>query len=343
MNLLDYIRGDRRGRAANRLERQAMADPLLADALEGYDEVEGSHDAAIARLRVRLHARLHARLRTRLAARGRERSRRRLRWVWLPAAALLVLFLGVGLLFRWMWTRPIPAPPHALLVAEAEMTAPADTAAATGPFAPLAPAAGSDTLQRQIEQASVPEPQEVQAVADIISVVSNDQRIETTLSFSEIDSDSGFIFQPATSNLPEEPLEEDTVTMSELSPGRTAAAGNIQEEIVEDDVPSLLVSEMPKFQGDKDLTGFRDWVQQRLVGHYPVVAQENGVQGRVTVQFVIERDGSLTNVVVMSSPDRSLAEAAVRVIESSPKWIPGRDRGRPVRVRFTLPVDFRLQ
>jgi TonB family protein len=326
MKLLDYIRGDRRGRSANRLERQAMVDPLLADALEGYDTVEGRHEETIARLRGRL------------AARGRGRSRRGLRWV--PVAASLVLFLGVGLTFRWLRTRPVPAPPGALWVAEADIAAPSDTAEVSGLFEPLAPAAGSDTLRPDIRSESA-EPQqqrEILAIADIISIVSNNRNIETSLSFSDFDSDSNFIFQPSASIL----SEEDTVTKRELSLSRMAAAETIQEEIVED-APFLMVSDMPKFMGDKDLNGFRDWVQQQLEGHYPVIAAQNGIQGRVTVQFVIERDGRLTDVVVMSSPDRSLAEEAVRVIKSSPKWTPGSEGGRPVRVRFILPVDFRLQ
>ena len=76
---------------------------------------------------------------------------------------------------------------------------------------------------------------------------------------------------------------------------------------------------------------------------YPEIAQQNGIQGRVIVQFIVECDGSLSNIKVIQSPDTSLTAEAVRVISNSPKWEPGRQRNDPVRVSFTLPVDFRLQ
>jgi protein TonB len=75
---------------------------------------------------------------------------------------------------------------------------------------------------------------------------------------------------------------------------------------------------------------------------YPVIAQENGIQGRVICNFVVERDGSITDVQDCGV-DPSLDKEAVRVIQSMPKWKPGMQRGKPVRVRFTLPVVFRLQ
>ena len=76
---------------------------------------------------------------------------------------------------------------------------------------------------------------------------------------------------------------------------------------------------------------------------YPVKAEENGIQGRVLCSFVVERDGSITEVKVIRSVDPSLDKEAVRVIQSMPNWIPGMQKGQPVRVKFTLPVTFRLQ
>ena len=76
---------------------------------------------------------------------------------------------------------------------------------------------------------------------------------------------------------------------------------------------------------------------------YPVVAQENGVQGRVTVQFVVEKDGSITDVHVLRGVDPSLDKEAVRVVKSMPRWTPGKQNGTTVRVNYRLPVLFRLQ
>ena len=76
---------------------------------------------------------------------------------------------------------------------------------------------------------------------------------------------------------------------------------------------------------------------------YPVVAEENGIQGRVICTFVVERDGSITDVKVIKSVDPSLDKEAIRVLKSMPKWIPGKQNGSAVRVKYTVPVTFRLQ
>lgn len=99
------------------------------------------------------------------------------------------------------------------------------------------------------------------------------------------------------------------------------------------------VEEMPSFPGgDKALM---EWLADNV--RYPVVAIENGVEGRVVVGFVVERDGSITDVKVMRSKDPSLDKEALRAVSSMPKWIPGRQNGQAVRVRYVVPVLFRLQ
>ena len=76
---------------------------------------------------------------------------------------------------------------------------------------------------------------------------------------------------------------------------------------------------------------------------YPVVAQENGIQGRVTISFVVERDGSITDVRVAKSVDPSLDREAARVVSSMPRWNPGKQNGSTVRVKYNVPVSFKLQ
>ena len=76
---------------------------------------------------------------------------------------------------------------------------------------------------------------------------------------------------------------------------------------------------------------------------YPEIAAENGIQGRVFVSFVVEPDGSVSNVRVVRGVDPALDREAIRVVKSSPRWTPGRQRGRPVRVTFTFPIIFVLQ
>ncbi len=96
------------------------------------------------------------------------------------------------------------------------------------------------------------------------------------------------------------------------------------------------VDELPSFPG-----GISQWLSQNL--QYPPIAQENGIQGTVVVQFVVEKNGSLSDVKVIRSKDPSLDNEALRVVRNMPKWKPGKLNGSPVRVSFTLPITFKLQ
>ena len=98
-----------------------------------------------------------------------------------------------------------------------------------------------------------------------------------------------------------------------------------------------VVEQQPQFPGGS----VNGWLADHI--KYPVVAAENGIQGRVVVQFVVERDGSVSQVRVVRGVDPSLDKEAQRVISSMPKWIPGKQNGQSVRSRFTVPVTFRLQ
>jgi protein TonB len=112
-----------------------------------------------------------------------------------------------------------------------------------------------------------------------------------------------------------------------------------EEEATEDEV-FVIVEDMPKFRGG-DINKFREWVQKRV--HYPEIAAENGIQGRVFITFVVETNGAVSNVTVTRSVDPLLDEAAKEAVAASPKWEPGMQRGRPVRVRYSIPIIFQLQ
>ena len=114
----------------------------------------------------------------------------------------------------------------------------------------------------------------------------------------------------------------------------------IDEVVEEEEIPFMLVEEKPTFQKG-DANDFSKWVNQRLV--YPEIAKENGVQGRITLQFTIDKDGSLTKIKVLRGVDPTLDKEAVRVVSMSPKWEPGRQRDRAVPVTYTFPVIFRLR
>ena len=118
----------------------------------------------------------------------------------------------------------------------------------------------------------------------------------------------------------------------------------VKDNKIEKEEAFLVAETMPQFPtGDDtygDLNDFRTWVQNRV--KYPAEALDKCLQGRVVLSFVVETDGSVSNIVKLQSPDESLWEEARRVIAASPKWKPGEQRGQIVRVKYTLPVDFRL-
>ncbi len=112
-----------------------------------------------------------------------------------------------------------------------------------------------------------------------------------------------------------------------------------EEEEVAEEV-FFIVEDMPKFQGG-DHNGFRVWIQQNL--KYPAIAAENGISGRVFVQFAVNGKGEIVDAVVVRGVDPALDKEALRVVKSSPKWTPGKQRGKAVKVQFTFPISFVLQ
>jgi protein TonB len=101
--------------------------------------------------------------------------------------------------------------------------------------------------------------------------------------------------------------------------------------------PLFLVEVMPTFKGG-DLTKFRLWVQKRT--NYPQAAIENKIRGTVFLTFIVEKDGSVSNVTVVKGVHPLLDDEALKAISDSPKWSPGLQRGQPVRVRFQIPLTF---
>ena len=126
----------------------------------------------------------------------------------------------------------------------------------------------------------------------------------------------------------------------------TAEVKHVEEKIAEPEPVKEeetkvfdVVEQMPSFPGGP--SALMQYLSSNI--KYPVVAEENGLQGRVVCTFVVERDGSITDVRVIKSVDPSLDKEAVRVVKGMPKWIPGKQNGSAVRVKYTVPVTFRLQ
>ncbi|MBR1401948.1 MAG: energy transducer TonB [Prevotella sp.] len=148
-----------------------------------------------------------------------------------------------------------------------------------------------------------------------------------------------------------EKVEKSNVTIGAFDvQGNDEVGGEVlkaKEEIAQPEPPKHeeenkvfdVVEQMPSFPGG--MGALMSWLSQNI--KYPVIAAENGVQGRVIVQFVVEKDGSVTDVHVAKSVDPSLDKEATRVVKAMPKWIPGKQNGSAVRVKYTVPVTFKLQ
>ncbi|MFI3283383.1 MAG: energy transducer TonB [Rikenellaceae bacterium] len=167
-----------------------------------------------------------------------------------------------------------------------------------------------EITRQDLKPPAPPKKVEIKVISQLLEVVTNDTTIEDEIDFTEFDEE-------------------------------TAVLDNIEgsDEAIEDDQPFLIAETMPSFQGG-GLDKFHKWVQTNV--RYPQIAQENGISGRVTLTFVVEKNGTVSNIQVLQSPDSSLAEEAVRVLSKSPTWTPGKQRNQTVRVRFTLPVVFSL-
>lgn len=177
-------------------------------------------------------------------------------------------------------------------------------------------------ITQPIFTAAPPPPAETPAVAEILDIVDNNTEIEEETIESTEDTNE------ATSG-PSAPVS---------GPVMAGPPAPVQEESDEGEIFEV-VEQNPMFPGgDKALMA---WLTKNL--KYPASAQENGIQGRVMVQFVVNKDGSIVDPKVLRGADPALDKEAMRVVSAMPKWTPGKQRGKTVRVRYTLPVTFRLQ
>lgn len=132
--------------------------------------------------------------------------------------------------------------------------------------------------------------------------------------------------------------EDDNNTIVEVV-DLSASTGPEEEEDAEANTIFTVVEQQPEFPGGE--AALMAFIKKNL--KYPAFAAENGIQGRVTLSFVVEKDGSVTDIQEMRSPSEDLTKEAKRVVSAMPKWKPGKQRGKPVRVKYVLPVTFRLQ
>ena len=166
-------------------------------------------------------------------------------------------------------------------------------------------------ITRQQEKPPEPPPPPPKVI-EVINIVADDKELDDQLELDDQEADQD--------------LEMDFIPFEEEEAG--------EEEVF------IIVEDMPKFQGG-DQNAFRKWIQENL--RYPEIAAENGISGKVFVQFAVNSKGLVVDAKVMRGVDPALDKEALRVVNSSPKWEPGKQRGKPVKVQFTFPIVFVLQ
>lgn len=168
------------------------------------------------------------------------------------------------------------------------------------------------TREQEVQPPPPPPPPQV---VEVLNIVDDDVEIEDELMIEETD------------------VTEDMVI--DVAP----VISTQEEEEEEDTQVFFIVEDMPEFPGGE--LALRQYIANAI--KYPVIAQENGIQGRVYVTFVVNTDGSVSDARIARGVDPSLDKEALRVINSLPKWKPGKQRGKPVRVSYTVPINFVLQ
>jgi len=163
------------------------------------------------------------------------------------------------------------------------------------------------------EEVKPPPPPPPPKVADVLNIVEDDVELDEELEIEDTEMD-----------------EETEVDFSDVA---------VEEEEEEDAPVFFIVEEMPEFPGGE--AALHKYIAQSI--KYPVIAQENGIQGRVYVSFVINQKGEVTDIKIARGVDPALDKEAMRVISKMPKWKPGKQRGKPVKVSFTVPINFVLQ
>ncbi len=167
------------------------------------------------------------------------------------------------------------------------------------------------TKQEEIKPPPPPPPPKM---AEVLNIVDNDTEINDELELLDTEAD-----------------ENTEIEFREVE---------VEEEVEEEtNEVFLIVEEMPSFPGGQE--ALQKYLAQSV--KYPVIAQENGIQGRVFVSFVVDKNGDVTNVKVARPFDPNLDKEAVRVVKSMPKWTPGKQRGKAVKVSYTVPINFVLQ
>ncbi|MDR1554180.1 MAG: TonB family protein [Prevotellaceae bacterium] len=305
-NLLDYIKGKRKGLEANHIEYEATADSFLYEALEGLDSVESDHEKNIENLHDKIMKR---------AARHKKRHRK---------IAIFGAAASINLIFTWTATACVSLVIAGGLIylstANLKNSGTELTVSESNDFIAKIKNSKKDIIEEELLSPNMiepPMPQNIE-IPDIklnkISIIEKNTTVKDILNFEK---DSIVAAKDKVSYVNPQKLEPETY--------------------IDENIPFAIVEEYPKFMG-KDANAFKDWIQKNI--KYP----ESGacVEGRVILSFIVDKNGYVTNVNLIKKVDAELDREAVRVVSSSPRWTPAKQKNIPVDFEFTFPIWFSI-
>ena len=312
LRLLDYMKGKRYGIEANDIERQAMSDWFLDEALEGLDSVEGNHAKNIESLHEKIMQR---------AAKRSIRRRKIMFWgaaasinvifTWSAAACASLLIAGGLIYFATSGSNGADG----LAISDSEQSHYNDNFL---------------TKSYQTEKKIIPE--------EYLPLEIIEPPMPNVAEIKNIESRTNILIERS------QQTKEDVVDFSadrivaEKQKISSVAPIKLEPEMyVEENIPFAVVEEYPKFMG-KDANSFKDWIQQNI--RYPETGTD--VQGKVVVSFVVDTTGNISSVNVIKKLMPKFDAEAVRVVLLSPKWTPAKQNSMPVDFEFTFPIIFKI-
>ncbi|MDR1348456.1 MAG: energy transducer TonB [Prevotellaceae bacterium] len=308
--LSDYIRGKRKGAGANHIEREATADAFLYEALEGIDSVDGNHVKNIENLREKI---------MKQAARNKKHHRKVMIW---GAAA------SINTIFTWSAAACVSLGIAGGLIYFSTSGSDFGTAVS-----------GNDKTYYNSDFVSKIKNSEKNIVAEELLLPSIiEPPMPRNIEIHSIESDNIKIVEKRTNindilNFDKDSIIAENHKIDYVSPQRLE-----DETYLDENIPFAVVEEYPKFMG-QDANAFKDWVQERL--KYP----ETGdcIQGKVILNFVVNKMGNVININVVGKLSPELDAEAVRVVSSSPQWMPAKQKNIPVDFEYTFPISFSLK
>ena len=306
---LDYIKGKRHGAEANEIERQAMSDLFLGDALEGIDTVQGNHAKNIESL--------HEKIMQRAAIRNKKR-RKIIFW---GAAA------SINAVFTWS-----AAACAGLLIAGGLIYFATSNSNGTG-FS-LSDNEKSHRNSNLVAKMYKPETQiiyeeylPVEIIEPPMPQAVARQKIEEYRTMNAASKQTADIMEFKADSIAAEKQKIAYVEPKKLDP----------ETYIDENIPFAVVEEYPKFMG-KDANSFKDWIQKNI--RYSEIYDD--VQGKVVLSFVVDESGNVTNINIIKKLTPECDAEAVRVVSSSPKWTPAKQNSVPVDFEFTFSIIFKI-